>query len=308
VLQGANPSVQRRSKRAAGTTLQAIEKYLEHARDRQKPRSLRETEHHLRVHAAPLHYERIDAVGRAEIAALLLKISRSSGPIAANRLRAALSAFWVWALRSGLANFDHNPVAFTIRNPEKSRERTLAGPELRAIWAATEDLTPYSRIVRLCLLTGCRREEIGGLRWEEVGTDWIVISAQRMKGKLAHELPLLPMIRAAIPQRPDDGAACAFSSSMHGFSGWSKGKRQLDERLAQLGPSLPRWGLHDLRRTLSTRLHDADVEPWVVEALLAHKLQGVAAVYNRASFREAKIRALVCWHEILAKEVGAINV
>jgi hypothetical protein len=37
----------------------------------------------------------------------------------------------------------------------------------------------------------------------------------------------------------------------------------------------------------------------VVEALLAHKQHGVAAVYNRASFREAKRSALMRWHEIL---------
>ena len=62
---------------------------------------------------------------------------------------------------------------------------------------------------------------------------------------------------------------------------------------------MPSCGLHDLRRTLSTRLHDAGVAPLVVEALLAHKQQGVAAVYNRASFRDAKRVALTRWHEIL---------
>jgi integrase len=54
-----------------------------------------------------------------------------------------------------------------------------------------------------------------------------------------------------------------------------------------------------LRRTFSTRLHDAGIEPLVVEALLAHKQHGVAAVYNRASFRDAKRSALTRWHEIL---------
>jgi integrase len=64
---------------------------------------------------------------------------------------------------------------------------------------------------------------------------------------------------------------------------------------------MPSWGLHDFRRTLSTRLHDTGVEPLVIEALLAHKQQGVAAVYNRASFREAKRAALIRWHEIVVR-------
>jgi integrase len=62
---------------------------------------------------------------------------------------------------------------------------------------------------------------------------------------------------------------------------------------------MPGWTLHDLRRTFSTRLHDAGIEPLVVEALLAHKQPGVAAVYNRASFRDAKRAALARWHEII---------
>jgi len=85
-----------------------------------------------------------------------------------------------------------------------------------------------------------------------------------------------------------------------GFSGWSKAKQALDAKIAKQGPSLPAWSLHDLRRTFSTRLHDAGIEPLVVEALLAHKQHGVAAVYNRASFWESKRSALMRWHDILA--------
>ena len=41
----------------------------------------------------------------------------------------------------------------------------------------------------------------------------------------------------------------------------------------------------------------------MVEALLAHKQHGVAAVYNRASFREAKRSALIRWHDIVQRIV-----
>jgi integrase len=83
-------------------------------------------------------------------------------------VRAALSALWTWGLRSGLIDADSNPVAFTLKQVEKARERTLNDEELKAIWKATEGGDDYSRIVGLCLLTGCRREEVGGLRWDEV--------------------------------------------------------------------------------------------------------------------------------------------
>ena len=303
VAQGANPSVERKKKRAAGTMIEVVEGYLAYAKARQRSRSFRETERHLRIHAAPLHHDRVETVRRGDIAALLGRIVASSGPIAANRLRAALSAMWTWGLRTGLIDADNNPVAFTVRQTEKPRDRTLTGAELKAIWDTTDDGKDYSRIVRLCLLTGCRREEIGGLRWEEIQDDRIVIGADRMKRNLPHEIALLPMISSILPSRPDDVGGFVFGRRRSGFSGWSKSKTALDAKLADLGEEIPAWGLHDLRRTFSTRLHDAGVEPLVIEALLAHKQQGVAAVYNRASFREAKAMALKRWHAIVTEVI-----
>jgi integrase len=303
VTQGGNPSVERKKKRTAGTVIEVVDAYLAYAKKRQRSRSFRETERHLRNHAALLHHDRVESVRRGDIAALLERVTRNSGPIAANRLRAALSALWTWGLRTGLIDAETNPVAFTVKQPEKTRDRTLSGAELKAIWHATENDEDYSRIVRLCLLTGCRRNEISALRWDEIHDDRIVIEATRMKGNLAHEITLLPMISATLPKRPYGARDCVFGRRDTGFSGWSKCKGYLDARLAALGTEFPPWGLHDFRRSLSTKLHDAGIDPLVVEALLAHKQQGVAAVYNRASFREAKRAALLRWHQIVAEEI-----
>ncbi len=109
------------------------------------------------------------------------------------------------------------------------------------------------------------------------------------------------MIAAALPARPEKAEGCVFGRRGTGFSGWSKCKKALDTKITEAGTELAPWTLHDLRRTFSTRLHDAGIEPIVVEALLAHKQQGVAGVYNRASFREAKRHALARWHEILSE-------
>jgi integrase len=278
--------------------LSVIEAYLQQAKARQRERSYEETERHLRKHAASIHHDRADAVRRADIAALLGRVSETSGPFAANRLRAALSALWSWGMRAGLIESESNPVTFTLRHPEKARERTLSDDELRAIWVATEGDGDYLRIVRLCTLTGCRREEIGGLHWNEVLPDRLLIGAGRMKGAIAHEVPLLPAITNVLPDRPADSEGSVFGRNGAGFSGWSKSKAALDAKLAKGGVTMPRWTLHDLRRTFSTRLHDAGVEPLVIEALLAHKQQGVAGVYNRASFRDAKRAALGRWHKL----------
>jgi len=103
---------------------------------------------------------------------------------------------------------------------------------------------------------------------------------------------------STLPKRPENLARNVFGRRGNGFSGWSRSKADLDAKLTSLSV-IPAWGLHDLRRTFSTRLHDAGIDPIVVEALLAHKQQGVAAIYNRASFREAKKAALVHWLQLL---------
>jgi integrase len=278
VAHGSNPSVDRKKRRTAGTIMDVIEAYLAYAKERQKLRTYKETERHLRGHSAALHHDRAKAVGRVNITALLERIAENSGPVAANRVRATLSALWTWGLRTGLIAADNNPVAFTARYPEKARERVLGDAELKAIWGATNDNSDYCRIVGLCLLTGCRREEIAGLHWNEIQADRIVIAPHRMKGNLAHEIPLLPMITVALPARTDAVEGNVFGKGGRGFLGFSDNKEKLDARLAALHGIMPPWGLHDLRRTLSTRLHDAGVEPLVIEALLAHKQQGVAAV------------------------------
>ena len=193
VTQGANPSAERKVRQRAKTVLALVDAYLADATTREAP-LLVETKRHLRKHAAPLHYEKVEAIHRSDISALLSRVSKSSGPSAANRLRAALSAMWSWGIRAGMIDADVNVVAFTLRHKEQSRTTTLSDASLRAIWAATGRDHDYDRIVRLCLVTGCRRDEIGGLRWDEILADRLSIGADRMKGNAPHEVPLLPAL------------------------------------------------------------------------------------------------------------------
>ncbi len=100
-----------------------------------------------------------------------------------------------------------------------------------------------------------------------------------------------------------DHVDSVFGEGEAPFSGWSRAKDRLD---AALGIEAP-WSLHDLRRTLSTRLHDTGVKPHIVEAILAHvgHKAGVAGVYNQASYRPQKRQALKRWADLVAVIVGA---
>ena len=78
----------------------------------------------------PLHGMPIDQVTRRDVAARLVVITREHSTIAAARARATLSAFFVWAMQSGLV--ESNPVIGTLKPQDtKPRERVLSGKNWR---------------------------------------------------------------------------------------------------------------------------------------------------------------------------------
>jgi integrase len=75
---------------------------------------------------------------------------------------------------------------------------------------------------------------------------------------------------------------------------------------------MPEWTLHDLRRTMATRMADLGVQPHVIEAVLNHvsgHKAGVAGVYNRSTYADEKRAALDLWGSyvatLLARAEGA---
>ncbi len=80
----------------------------------------------------------------------------------------------------------------------------LGHDELTAIWRATGSDADHDKIVRLLLLTGQRREEIGGLQWSEVNFDkrQIELPKTRTKNKRAHVIPLSEQALAILQTVP----------------------------------------------------------------------------------------------------------
>src|SRR5207248_658238 len=87
------------------------ERYLAHKQPGLKPQAFVMVTHHLRKQSKPLHTLPLAKIDRRTIAQVLAGIERNSGPIARNRARASLSAFFAWLIREGL--IETNPVAGT---------------------------------------------------------------------------------------------------------------------------------------------------------------------------------------------------
>jgi integrase len=272
----------------------AIERYLERKRVSLKPGFFIETGRYLRSYAAPLHSLRLSQIDRRKVAALLGEIETSSGPVSRNRLRSALSAFFNWCITEGL--LETNPVAGTAKADENgSRERVLTQDELRQLWQALPQINDgFADIIRLLLLTGQRRNEIGYLVWREVDLKRgiIVFGPERTKNRKAHELPLSRQAVAILARQPRRNST-EFVFSEKGFRDWDRAKKRLDRRLG-----IADWHLHDLRRTCATQLGELGIQPHHIEAILNHysgHRAGVAGVYQRARYEPEMRAALQRW-------------
>jgi integrase len=229
--------------------------------------------------------------------------------------RASLSALFSWAIGEGL--LDSNPVVGTNKAiDETPRDRVLTGDELTLIWRHACDLN-YGAVIRLLILTGQRREKVGGLRWSELRLPdgiWS-ISAERTKNGKPHDVPLSTLALEILnAQSNREDRDLLFGARGGAFQGWSRAKEALDRRMlvalqnahgekAKLKP----WRLHDIRRTMATRLGDLGVFPHVVEAILNHisgHRAGVAGIYNRAIYAPEKRAALQKWADHIAALSG----
>jgi integrase len=195
--------------------------------------------------------------------------------------------------------------------PPVSRDRVLSDAELSDIWNACAD-DDFGNIVKLLILTGQRREEVAGMSWSELHLEKALWSlpAGRTKNHRPHDVPLseqVLLVIKGVPARAERDML--FGRDDGSFSGWSKAKAALDKRIAKArtatrandasgGGTVSEWRLHDLRRTVATRMADLGVEPHVIEAVLNHVSgvrSGVAGIYNRALYSAEKRSALQLW-------------
>jgi integrase len=266
--------------------------YLDARRGGLKDSTYEAQERHLNDHWKALHGLPLNGITRADVAASLATIAKDKGPIAANRARSTLSKFFRWAIGEGIC--DHNPVVGTNKRDENEpRERSLSDAESAAVWLAAPD-NDYGRIVKLILLTGCRRDEIGALKWSEIDLEagTITLPRERTKNGQEHIVPLTDAALAIVTEIERRDRDYVFGRTRNGgFSGWSKSKAEFDE-LVKLKET---WTVHDLRRTVRTGFGKLGIQPHIAEAALNHLPPKLIRTYDRNTYAAEKKAALDAW-------------
>jgi integrase len=300
--------------------------YLKARKGELRSRSYLEVERHIDRMWKPLHERPIAAVTRSDIVATLDDLERERGKVAADRARTSLSTLFGWAIDRSYIEA-HPMLHIRARDTSRSRERVLSEAELAEVWKACED-DDYGRIVQLLILTGQRKSEIADLVWPEIDLDdkrQLELPPERTKNRRAHIVPLSDTAETILRDTPAaEGRDLVFGRWMTrktaqerraggggGFSGWSKGRADLDENILSArrkaepkAKPMPDWVLHDLRRSFVTHMNERRfAPPHVIEAIVNHvsgHLAGVAGVYNKAQYLEERREALQRWADHVA--------
>lgn len=271
VSQGRDPLGEEQTTRGAPTVAQLAERFLEDHVSRKRASTARDYAQQLRKHVLPsLGKLKVADVTYADIDRLHRAITRSGSPYVANRTLAVLHKMFELAIRWKLRA--DNPCKGIERNQEHKRQRYLTASELAAL---TKALVEYSdqqaaNIVRLLLLTGCRRGEALSARWADLDLDAGVWTkpAATTKQKREHRLPLsaaavqlLSAIRAT-----SEGE---FVFPGQGRAGYREGIRKPWDALCRAA-GIQGARIHDLRHTHASVLASAGLSLPVIGALLGH--------------------------------------
>ncbi len=312
---GIDPGAEKIKSRAEATaarlTLKHVaDRYLTAKQDVLRSRTYNAAKLHFTKHWKPLLEIPVDVIKRADVAVRLQELVAERGRHSAHAARRNLSAMYGWAMGEGLC--ESNPVVAT-NNPAEgllSRDRVLSDNELATVWRACGD-DDFGKIVRLLILTGCRRDEIGELVWPEINLDTgaLTIPGKRIKNHRTLELTLptaaLDILRS-VPRKA--GRDYVFGRGK-GYSAWSYSTMSLNNQIAaKHGRPLAPWRLHDLRRSMRTGLGRIGVQPHIAELVINHVKGGVEGVYDRHKYEREIKAALALWAEhVLAVVDGSAS-
>jgi integrase len=278
-------------------------------RHAKKRRTWRQIEDMLRRLVLPAwRGRRVQEVRRRHVIELVEQIAVDR-PYMANRTLTVLSKFFGWCVSRDI--IEVSPATGIDRpGQEVSRERILSDDELRTLWFAAGDPAegPFGPFFKLLMLTGQRRGEVSGMRWDEIDDEQRVwrLPPTRTKNAKAHTLPLVPAVWDIIQAQPRfaDSDFVLTIDGKQPIVGYARAKRRLS---AKAGLKAEGWRYHDLRRTAASGLQRLGIRTEVIERVLNHRsgsFRGIAGVYQRDPLINESQAALQAWADRVEQIVG----
>ncbi len=291
-----DPAAESASRRSAIRLVDLGKEYIErHAKPNK--RSWKEDQRLLTVELEPaLGRRTAKTIERAEVQRLIDAIAARPAPILANRTLSLVRKIYNFGIEKDLV--PSNPcVGIPRPAKEAERERVLTDDEIRKVWAACGEFSQeIAAVFRLFLLTGQRHTEVLRMERQEIDMDTSTwkLPGRRTKNGLPHSVPLSVLAADILGGALERGthARWVFRSPR------GDGPRTtLQKPLARLRTlsNVEDFHIHDLRRTMASKLTSLGVARQTVARLLNHAERDVTRVYDRYSYDREKREAMAVW-------------
>ena len=244
---------------------------------------------------------RLREVTAADIQKIVFEKRDHGFPAAAADIRNLCKRIWDYAIIRQVAGVNPAsalPVRFITK--ARPRTRTLSPDEIHTYLTTLYGSgirRQFKLALHLILLTLARKSELLQARWADINyaaAEWIVPEANSKTGK-PHIVYL--STHAADLLRELQSLAGTSEWVLPGRSGLEKpfAHNALNKAMDGINFAIEPFTVHDLRRTGSTRLHEAGFNSDVIEKALNHTIGGVRGVYNRAEYAEQRHEMLQFW-------------
>ena len=232
----------------------------------------------------------LDRITRADVTRWFDECSRTT-PGAANKALSLLSRILNHAIVCGL--LQTNPARGIKWNPGRKLSRFLSREEVDRLYhvldrhaSARPSRARQADVIRLLLLTGCRKSEILTLRWQDVNGDTINLTDAKTGPRRVF---LNASARAILTRQPRSGSAYVFPASTdanrplsHHLPLWRTVRREA---------GIEDVRLHDLRHTFASHAVLQGVPLPVISRLLGHKRPSMTLRYAHVGDRETEAAA-----------------
>jgi integrase len=250
-----------------------------------------------------------------DILELCDRIKSRGAPKMALLTRNVLRRMYDFAIARQLA--ETNPAAALVARfiaTEESRTRVLSPTEighvLRGVYAS--DIRRALKLaLNLLFITMVRKAELTEASWDEFDLESAVwdIPAERMKKDKPHRVYLSRQAVAMLNElRSITGKSAYLFPSTRGYEDRPISKSTLNQAVRALSLEVQHFVLHDFRRTASTHLHEMGHSSDAIELALAHKIQGIKGVYNRAEYADQRRVILQAWADFVQAQLDGASV
>lgn len=297
-----------------GTVADLFEAYVKNLKDAEKP-SWKETEKGLNKIADTLGRNRpAREIEPDEVVEVIRPIYDRGKKAMADHVRSYVHAAYSWGLKSEhdyrsasqrRFRLVYNPAAGIPTEPKKVGTRWLDEDEFVRLyrWLECPDAPvhpPYTRAVRILMLTGQRVEEIARLHVDNWDAAEKIIDWSKTKNGAPHAIPVPPVAAELIESIKPNAHGWYFPSATDPKRPVSHGTlysfmwRQRDRGV------IPVVTNRDLRRTWKTLAGQAGVPKEIRDRIQNHALQDVSSKsYDRWNYMREKRAGMAKWDKFV---------